>query len=199
MKLQIFHADTAATPKHFVGIIHHDILYVDVVHLAKHLGRVNHRILHSQMVGIPQSRTSSYGKIAIVDSKSVYMPKRIVPFKTAVGCHDIAAFLDGRFTGKYGYIIQMQIVRSEQRAFASEFFVFNELHSHSLLIIKKRDNTSIFIYVTKLQRFFQFKCKQITEDVTSITERPHNISLLLHSRNILSNLRKFSQAKPFSP
>jgi len=51
--------------------------------------------------------------------------------------------------------------------------------------------------VTKLQRFFQFKCKQITEDVTSITERPHNISLLLHSRNILSNLRKFSQAKPF--
>ena len=41
---------------------------------------------------------------------------------------DVAAFFDGRFPGTDGHVVQMQVVRAEQWAFAAEFHVFYQLH-----------------------------------------------------------------------
>ena len=80
------------------------------------------------MVGIPQCRASAYGKVTIVNGKAVYVPERIIPLETAIGCHDVAALFDARFSFADGHVIQVKVVRGEQRAFAPEFFVFiNEL------------------------------------------------------------------------
>ena len=51
---------------------------------------------------------------------------RTVP--AAVGGDDVAAFFDGRFPGTDGHVVQMQVVRAEQWAFAAEFHVFYQLH-----------------------------------------------------------------------
>ena len=57
------------------------------------------------------------------------MPERIVTFKAAVGGHNVAAFLYGRLAFAYGYVVDVQVVRREQRAFAAKFGVLNQFHN----------------------------------------------------------------------
>ena len=56
------------------------------------------------------------------------MPERIVTLETAVGRLYVAAFLYCRLALSDEHVVDMQVVRSEQWAFASELFVFYDLH-----------------------------------------------------------------------
>ena len=129
VQLQVADVQSVATPEHFVGIIHLHVFYLDVVHLTEHLGGVDDRVFHDQMVRIPQGRASAHSKIAVLDGEPVYVPERIIALEAAVRGHNVAALLDGRFAGRYGYVVQVDIMRGKQRSFASEYLVFNELHN----------------------------------------------------------------------
>lgn len=128
MQPEIPDTDAVAPPEHLVRIVHFDIFNLDVVHFPKHLRCVYDCILHRQMVGIPQCGASANGEVAVLYGKPVHVPKGVVSLEAAVGRYDVAAFLDGRFASKDGYVVQVHIMRGEQRTFASKFFVFNQLH-----------------------------------------------------------------------
>ena len=85
-------------------------------------------VLHLQVVAVPEGRASANGEIAVLDGKAVYVPERIVAFKTAVGCYDVAALFYAGLSFQDGYVVQMQVVRGEQRSLSSEFLVFYKLH-----------------------------------------------------------------------
>ena len=43
----------------------------------------------------------------MVDGETVYVPERIIALKAAVGGHDVAALLDGRFAGQDRNVVQV--------------------------------------------------------------------------------------------
>ena len=53
MQLKVLDADAAATPEHFISIVHCDVFYINLAHLPEHFGSVNHGIFHLQMIRIP--------------------------------------------------------------------------------------------------------------------------------------------------
>ena len=87
--------DVPAFPEDFIRIVHYHLFDVDILHLAKHLRRVDNRILHLQVVGIPKRRAASDGEVTILDIETMHMPEGIIPLETAVGRADVAALFDG--------------------------------------------------------------------------------------------------------
>ena len=128
MESQIPGANVITAPENLVGIVDSDIFEIYLTHLTKHLRRVDHRVGHSEMVAVPQRRTTSDIEIAAVDSESVDMPERIVSLKPTADSLDIAAFLDSRFARADNDIFEAQVVRFKQRAFAPELGIFDKLH-----------------------------------------------------------------------
>ena len=129
MELEVLDVEAVATPEHFVGVVHHHILYLDVVHLAEHLRGIDARVGHLQVVGIPQCRTSADVEEAAVDGEPVHMPERVVPFKRTVGGYDVATLFDGGFAGADDDVVQMEVVRGKQRTFASELLILDLFHT----------------------------------------------------------------------
>ena len=129
VELQVPGVDAGAPPEYLVGVIHHHILYVDVIHLPEHLRRIDHCAGHLEMVGIPERRAPADSEVAVPDSEAVHMPEGIVPLETASGSDNIAALLDGGLPFPYCNIVQMYIMDTEQRAFSPEFLIFYRLHN----------------------------------------------------------------------
>ena len=117
-----------AAPEYLVGIVHCDVLDVNLAHLPKHLRSVDHRIGHLEMIGVPQRRTPSHIEIAMVDRKAVNVPEGIVALETALIRLDIAALLDGRLAGTDDDMLQTQVMGFEQRALASKLLVTDQFH-----------------------------------------------------------------------
>ena len=128
VQLQVLYVQPVASPENFVGIVDFHILDFYVRHFAEHFGSVDACVGHLQMVGIPQGGASSHVEETAVDDETVHVPKGVIAFETAVGGDDVAAFFDGRFPGTDGHVVQMQVARAEQGAFAAEFHVFYQLH-----------------------------------------------------------------------
>jgi len=128
VQLQILYVQPVAPPEHLVGVGHLHIFDLDVMHLAEHLGSVDPRIGHFQVVGIPQGGTGADIEEASVDGEAVDVPERIIPFEPAIDGFDVAALFNGRLSGADGYVLQPEIVRFEQGALASEFRIRNKFH-----------------------------------------------------------------------
>ena len=128
VELKVANIEPLATPEDLISIVHHHTFYLDIAHLAEHLGRVNHRVLHFQVVAIPECGAAADIEIAAVDDETVYMPEGVVALETAVGRHDVAALLYGRLALAYGHVVEVQVVRGEQRALASKLGVADCLH-----------------------------------------------------------------------
>ena len=56
------------------------------------------------------------------------MPERIITLETAFERFDVAALLDGGFSGTDDYILQTKVMGFEQRSFTPEFCIFNKFH-----------------------------------------------------------------------
>ena len=150
MELQVLHVYAAATPEHLVGIVHLDVLYVDVVHLAEHLWRVDNGVLHLQVIRIPQGGTASHGEVTVLDGEAVDMPEGVVALETAVRSHDVAALLDGRLALADGHVVDVKVVRGEERTLSAELCVSYKFHIilpfvlfHGAKLSKKGDTTCI--------------------------------------------------------
>ena len=104
---QVLSTYALASPERLVGIGHHHVLNVDVVHLAKHFRRVDVRVGHPQMVAIPQCRASAHIEMATVNHEPVHMPERIVALKTAICRLDVAALLYRRLAFAYHHIVEV--------------------------------------------------------------------------------------------
>ena len=128
VQLQVLYVQPVASPENFVGIVDFHILDFYVRHFAEHFGSIDACVGHLQMVGIPQGGASSHVEETAVDDETVHVPKGVIAFETAVGGDDVAAFFDGRFPGTDGHVVQMQVARAEQGAFAAKFHVFYQLH-----------------------------------------------------------------------
>ena len=120
MQLQIPDPDIMASPEDFIRIIHHHIVNVYIEHLPEHFRSVYDSVRHFQIVRIPQRRPTTHGKIAFVYGETVYMPERIIAFKTTAGSNDVAAFLYGRLPFENSDIVYMKVMRSKQGALPAE-------------------------------------------------------------------------------
>ena len=132
MKPEVADTDIVAPPEYFIGIVHDHILYIDDVHFTEHLGRIYYGVLHFQMVGIPQCRTSADSEITVAYREAMDMPERVIALETTIRGYYVAALLYGRFSFTYDDTVKMQVMRGEKRPFAAEFFVFDQLHILSL-------------------------------------------------------------------
>src|SRR5574344_16374 len=115
-------------PKSFERIGQLYISEIQVFHFSEHFGSLNKGICHFQVLRIPQSSTSSIGEKAVFYYKTIVMPKRILAFEATIVGFNITTFFDCRLTGMNSYIVQLQIVSSKQRTFATKFFVFYQFH-----------------------------------------------------------------------
>ena len=128
MQLEVLRPYALAPPEHLVGVGHLDVLQVKFLHLAEHLRRVNLRVAHRQVVGVPQGGAAPHVEMAAVNGESVHVPEGVVALEAAVGGHNVAALLYGRLALAYGHVVEVQVVRGEQRALASKLGVADSLH-----------------------------------------------------------------------
>ncbi len=135
MELQVFDMYIVATPKHLVGIVHSNILQVEMTHLTEHLRSIYYCIAHFQMVAIPQCGASTDSKIAVFYLEAMNVPERIITFKAAVRCLNISTFLYCRLALRNEHIVEMQVVGAKERTLTTELLVFYKLHICCVFIL----------------------------------------------------------------
>lgn len=120
--------DVTATPEYLISIVDADIFKFYVVHLTKHLRSINHRIRHLQTAAVPQGRTSTYSKTAVVDAEAMDMPERILAFKIAVFRLYVSTLLYSALALSYRHLLQTQTVGFKERTLSFKFLILNYLH-----------------------------------------------------------------------
>ena len=126
LKVSGLHILTA--PESLVSIVDDDIVQMDMMHLAKHLGGIDACVAHQQVVAIPQGGTGTFVKLAMVNRKPVDVPERVLAHEAAVLRLNVRAMLDGRLAVDNRHMIQSQVVRGKQRALAPKFLILNQFH-----------------------------------------------------------------------
>ena len=118
----------AAKPKGFQGIGKLHVFQFYAVHFAEHLRCFHYGIRHLYILRVPKCGTGTFCEETVLYGEAIVVPVWVFPFEAAVHCHNIATFFQCGLACMDGYIFQLEVVSGKQRAFASEFFVFNYFH-----------------------------------------------------------------------
>lgn len=126
--LHVLEFHIAAVPESFLRVGDLDVLQPDAVHLAEHLRGFHPCIGHHEVFRIPQRCPCPFGKEAVPDCETVYVPKRVFPFETAIDSYDVGTLFQCGLSGVDRYVVQLEVMCGEQRTFATEFGMFDLLH-----------------------------------------------------------------------
>ena len=166
-------SDVRAIPERLEGIGELRPLYLDALHAAEHLRCIHLTIHQMPAPAVPQAAACRFGEIAVANLETISLPEDILPLETAILRLDVARLLDRRLTHMDGHLLQSQVVRGVEWAFASKFPVPYYLHIERL-------------------KFEGAKIKQKTEKCKSCLQLllPNSLNLLIFPEQT-SDTRKF--------
>lgn len=134
MQLHVLELEIIYPPEGLVGIVDHDILQRQTVHLPEKLRTVDHAVSHNHIIAVPYGGTGSGSEVAIGDHAAVNMPQRVFTIKLASSGFYVGTALDPRFSIRDDDILQSAVADSEQRPLPAEGGVLDCFHSYLAIL-----------------------------------------------------------------
>ena len=125
VQLYVLQPQTVHFPECLVGIGDVHVLQLHVLHFAEELRTVYPAAAHHQVVGIPDGRSRTQCKVAVLNQCTVHVPPGVFAVEPAVLGLDVAALLDAALAVGYRDVLQSCVLNSKQRPFTAKLLVFD--------------------------------------------------------------------------
>ena len=134
VQAEVRRPDAVDVPEGLVGIVDAHILQREPVHLAEKLGPVDHGVLHSHVVAVPDGGAAPGREVAACDQTAVHMPPRIFAVEFRVVALDVLTEFDARLAVRDYNVLQTRVAYAEQRALTAVLLVADSIHIYNSFI-----------------------------------------------------------------